>query len=115
MRRSKTLNTTEPDKWLFGKQLKENLKTAKALEASRKDLKMVQKLPSQRNLKNSKAPPPRSLNNQKSLATLDWRKGGTRNIHLIAETVAGARKSTKGAATGSGIRRKFRHRQTQTL
>lgn len=50
------LNTSTPDEFLFGKQLEESLKAAKALETSRKELKTVQKSQNSKNPKNSKFP-----------------------------------------------------------
>nr|XP_046491854.1 uncharacterized protein LOC124223671 [Neodiprion pinetum] len=69
-----TLNATVPDEWLFGQQLEEKLKAAKALESSRKELKAPQKPQGQKNSKNSTAPPRRPQNNQRFATTSGGRK-----------------------------------------
>ncbi|XP_043271177.1 uncharacterized protein [Venturia canescens] len=69
-----TLNATIPDEWLFGKQLEEKLKAAKALESSRKELKAPQKLQVYKNSKNLTVPPRRRQNNQKSATMSGGRK-----------------------------------------
>lgn len=59
------LSATTADEWLFGKQLEEKLKSAKALENSRRELKPTPKAQTSKPAKNSKPPPRRPLNNQK--------------------------------------------------
>lgn len=50
------LNATTVDEWLFGSQLDENIKTAKSLERSSKELKFVAKVPAKQASKNFKSP-----------------------------------------------------------
>lgn len=50
------LSATEPDDWLFGNSLEENIKLAKSLERSSKDLKVGSKAPTSKTSKNGKGP-----------------------------------------------------------
>lgn len=50
------LNATETDDWLFGKALEENIKSAKSLERSSKDLKAASKVSTPKTTKNGKGP-----------------------------------------------------------
>lgn len=70
------LNEATPDEFLFGNQLEEKMKAAKALETSQKELKPVQKSQVAKGAKNSKLPPRQSQYNQQRYQSTS---GGTKH------------------------------------
>ncbi|XP_046737532.1 uncharacterized protein LOC124406220 [Diprion similis] len=104
------LNGTTPDEFLFGKQLEERLKAAKALESCKKDLIVRTTTKPQNNgSKNSKFPPRRPQGNQRQVSST---LGGKKPQYTRTQHPPSNRRSNQRYESNWKTNRKYEsHRQ----